>query len=247
MRWEWLFAPGLSGACQLEAGDTADWKSALRAENERGKCVQIGHKAGLIFLRNLKIVPLMRDRNALEDFLGEEVVDKEGNPVGTFACYWEREQKQALLLGVDIPERSGHTHLVPAKGASFNERQTYVRVPFTRDQIMHAPSLACECEVDDDFERRLWAYYGLPVPHAPGPDLLSQKIEVIRQQLRRINHCDTAAARRASRPSSFAGSAAGEPAVGNSAEASSQETTPVLNPADPAPSGSCASEKSEPQ
>jgi hypothetical protein len=53
---------------------------------------------------------MIRNVNVLEDFLGEEVVDTEGNPVGTLACYWERKQRDALLLGVDIPERSGHTH-----------------------------------------------------------------------------------------------------------------------------------------
>ena len=90
--------------------------------------------------------------NALEDFMGEEVVDKEGNPVGTFACYWEREEKSALLLGVDLPGQSGHTHIVPAQGARFNERQSYVQVLFPKEKIAAAPSLECGCEMDDAFE-----------------------------------------------------------------------------------------------
>jgi hypothetical protein len=133
----------------------------------------------------------MRDNNALEDFLGEEVVDLEGNRVGTFACYWEREQRKALLLGVDIPERSGHTHLVPAQGARLNERQAYVRVSFTWEKIINAPCLDCGCEMDETFEQRVWAFYGLPVPRPEASDLLSQKIEAIRQQLRRIDRRDT--------------------------------------------------------
>lgn len=35
--------------------------------------------------------------NVLDDFLGEEVVDRDGNPVGTLACYWEHRQRNALL------------------------------------------------------------------------------------------------------------------------------------------------------
>src|SRR6187431_206775 len=98
---------------------------------------------------------MIRNVNALEDFLGEEVVDTEGNPVGTLACYWERKQRNALLLGVDIPGKSGHTHIVPALGARCNERQIYVEVPFTRDKIVQAPCLPCDYEMDDIFEERI--------------------------------------------------------------------------------------------
>ena len=129
--------------------------------------------------------------NALEDFMGEEVVDKEGNPVGTFACYWEREEKSALLLGVDLPGQSGHTHIVPAQGARFNERQSYVQVLFPKEKIAAAPSLECGCEMDDAFETRIWAFYGLSAPHPVATNPLAQKAEVARQQLRRINRCET--------------------------------------------------------
>lgn len=124
--------------------------------------------------------------NVLEDFLGEEVVDLEGNPVGTFACYWERDQKSALLLGVDIPGRSGHTHIVPAQNARCNERQTYVAVPFSREKIIQAPCLACECEMDEVFEQRIWAFYGLPMPGPVAAEPLSDKAEVLRQEMRRV-------------------------------------------------------------
>ena len=143
---------------------------------------------------------MMWNGNALEDFLGEEVVDMEGNPVGTFACYWEREQRNALLLGVDIPERSGSTHIVPARGARFNERQTYVQVPFTRDRIVQAPCLACSCEMDETFEQRVWDFYALPMPCPVASDSLSQKVEPIREQLRHIVRRDPPGAQGASSP-----------------------------------------------
>jgi hypothetical protein len=129
----------------------------------------------------------MPDPAVLEDFLGEEVVDTEGKPIGTFACYWEREEKKALLLGVDIPERSGHTHLVPAQGAKFSERYCDIQVPFSRKQIEAAPCLPCVAEVDDELEAKVWAYYKLPQPIPdPNADPLAKTFEAIRAKLRRI-------------------------------------------------------------
>ena len=129
---------------------------------------------------------MIRNINTLEDFLGEEVVDTEGNPVGTLACYWERQQRNALLLGVDISGRSGHTHIVPAQGARCNERQIYVEVPFTRDKIVQAPCLPCECEMDETLEKLIWDFYGMPAPRPAASNLASQTGEDMGKLLRRI-------------------------------------------------------------
>lgn len=143
---------------------------------------------------------MIRNLNVLEDFLGEEVVDTEGNPVGTLACYWERKQRNALLLGVDILGRSGHTHIVPAQGARCNERQIYVEVPFTRDKIVQAPCLPCECEMDETLEKLIWDFYGMPAPRPVVSDLVSQKVEGMGEQLRRIFRSDTPPAHCATSP-----------------------------------------------
>jgi len=136
---------------------------------------------------------MIRNVNVLEDFLGEEVVDTEGNPVGNLACYWERKQRDALLLGVDIPGRTGHTHIVPALGARCNERQSYVEVPYTREKIVQAPCLPCDCEVDEALEERIWAFYGMSVPRPAASDLISQKVEASGGPLRRIDRPETRA------------------------------------------------------
>jgi len=124
---------------------------------------------------------MIRNLNALEDFLGEEVVDSEGNHVGTLACYWERRKRNALLLGVDIPEKSGHTHIVPALGARCNERQSYVEVPFTRDKIAQAPHLPCECEMDETLEERVWAFYDMPAPRPADSEARSKQLRRVVQ------------------------------------------------------------------
>ena len=103
----------------------------------------------------------MLQSDSFEDFLGEEAVDLEGTPVGTFACYWESETHRPILLGINLPEFSRQTHLVPAKGARLNESQSYVRLAYPKEKIKNAPCLDCECELDGNFERSVYEYYGM--------------------------------------------------------------------------------------
>src|SRR5437868_502343 len=104
----------------------------------------------------------MRSSDSFEDFLGEEVVDVQGLPVGRFACYWEHEHGKPVLLGIHCNGDEKRTHVVPAKGARLNESQTYVATAFPCAMIQNAPALECECELDDGFEERVCAQYSLP-------------------------------------------------------------------------------------
>ena len=104
---------------------------------------------------------------SFEDFLGEEVVDCEGETVGTFACYWERDEGKPMWLGIDCDGDQKQTRVAPAKGARLNVKQTYISLPFTREKIEQAPCLDCDAELDAAFEDRLYAYFGMPAPHVP--------------------------------------------------------------------------------
>jgi hypothetical protein len=129
---------------------------------------------------------MIQNADALEDFLGEEVIDREGTPVGTLACYWERHKRETLLLGVDIPGKSGHTHIVPAFGARCNHRKIYVEVAFTREKIIQAPSVTCEADIDGVLEERIWAYYGMPRSASATSDGGSRAEDAGRERLQRI-------------------------------------------------------------
>jgi hypothetical protein len=100
------------------------------------------------------------DAEAFDEFLGEEVVDLSGSPIGTFACYWEHQEGKPVLLGVDVNGNSGATHLLPAKGARLDERKTYVVVHFSKAKVEKAPCLECACDLDPKIERRAFNYYG---------------------------------------------------------------------------------------
>ena len=139
------------------------------------------------------------------------------------ACYWERKQRNALLLGVDIPGRSGHTHIVPALGARCNERQIYVEVPFTRDKIVQAPCLPCEREMDETLEERIWVFYGLPAPRPAASDLVSQKVEGMGEQLRRIVRAETRPAHCATSPVTSTPLGGTPPSPSDSNESKTQE------------------------
>lgn len=123
----------------------------------------------------------MSSGEAYQDFLGEEVVDAEGWPVGRFVCYWEHEEDKPVLLGIHCNGDEKRTHVAPAKGSRLNESQTYISVPHARAMIQKAPSLECGCELDAVFEERVCEYYGLPLHHLP-----TRRIDNIREELKRV-------------------------------------------------------------
>ncbi len=102
----------------------------------------------------------MIETDPFEDFVGEEVVDSHGNTIGTLACYWEHAEGIPVLLGIDVGEVAHRIHLMPAKGAQPNERQTYVVASYNKDKVRQAPCLDCGCELDRGFEKKVFAFYG---------------------------------------------------------------------------------------
>ncbi len=98
---------------------------------------------------------------SLEDFLGEEVVDSDGKTIGSFACHWEYDDGTPIFLGVDLDDTSKRTHVIPAAGTRLNERQSYLKIAFTRKVVQQAPCLDCGSELNADIEQQVYDYYGL--------------------------------------------------------------------------------------
>ena len=95
------------------------------------------------------------------EFLGEEVVDEEGHVIGKLACYWEKEEGKPIFLGIHCNQDERLTHVVPAKGSRLNVEQVYVRIAFPRALVERAPCLDCDCELDREFNERVYSHYGL--------------------------------------------------------------------------------------
>ncbi len=100
------------------------------------------------------------DSEVFDDFLGEEVVDSSGNVIGSLACYWEQDDTVPVLIGIDIGGSSEATHVAPAKGARLDLRKSYVVLAFDKEKIRRAPCLECGSELDADFEKKVFAFYG---------------------------------------------------------------------------------------
>jgi len=99
------------------------------------------------------------DSDALDDFLGEEVVDANGSAIGTLACYWEQDDGTPILIGIDF-EDIPDTHVAPVRDVTLNTRKSYVVLPFSKDRIRRAPSLECGADLDRAFEQKVFDHYG---------------------------------------------------------------------------------------
>jgi hypothetical protein len=100
----------------------------------------------------------------IEDFLGEEVVDREGETVGKFVCYWHSFAGKAIVLGVDAEDDSDRTHLVPARGMRMDERHSCIRIPFSRATVESAPTLECDEDLEIHHAAEMYTHYRLEAP-----------------------------------------------------------------------------------
>jgi hypothetical protein len=104
----------------------------------------------------------------LEDFLGEEVVDRDGEPVGTFACYWHLFDGRVAVLGVFVGTDSERTRVAPARGMRVGERHSCIRLPFSRPKVENAPVLECDQDLEHDTEEEMYRHYDLEPPESYG-------------------------------------------------------------------------------
>ncbi len=100
------------------------------------------------------------DSEAFDDFIGEEVVDHRGSPIGLFSCHWENHDGKPIWLGIQVSGMSNVTHLIPAKGVRLDDRKSYVVSPFSKAKVLQAPALGSGCELDKSTERKALLYYG---------------------------------------------------------------------------------------
>src|SRR3982751_4562 len=97
----------------------------------------------------------------LEQYIDHEVVDRNGNPVGTLSCLWSDHSHEPAYLGVKTGWLFGKNHVVPAEGVEVNKQRRTIRLPYTVDKVKEAPSYDVGDEIDDTAEREVRAYYNL--------------------------------------------------------------------------------------
>ena len=102
-----------------------------------------------------------------EDYLGEEVVDRRGDPIGRLECYWTGEDEMPAFIGISTEEDRNHTCVVPASLSRLEERYSCVRVTIPALKVRQAPQLQCDQPIDTAFERKLNEYFHLEQAQTP--------------------------------------------------------------------------------
>jgi hypothetical protein len=104
--------------------------------------------------------------SVLDDFMGEEVVDKQGTAIGTLACYWQSASGVLVFLGIKL---KGHKNVrvVPGRRSQVDDRHACIRLGFDAVDIESAPCLDCATELDATLESAVYEHFriGEAQPH----------------------------------------------------------------------------------
>lgn len=94
------------------------------------------------------------------ELLGNEVVDVEGNKVGTVDSVWVDEVAQCVeFLGLSTGWIFGQTHIVPA-GAE-QVKDDVITLPYTTEKVKGAPHFDKDAEIWPTDENKIYQYFGV--------------------------------------------------------------------------------------
>jgi uncharacterized protein (TIGR02271 family) len=100
------------------------------------------------------------DTNTLYGMRGNNVVDRDGNKIGSFAeLYLDRGTGQPEWAAVKTGLFGMNVNLVPLQGV--DRRGDDLQVPFDADLVKSAPDIDADQELTEQEEQRLYAHYGL--------------------------------------------------------------------------------------
>lgn len=107
---------------------------------------------------------------AMDRLLDYDVVDTEGNKVGSIENIWvDGATEQLEFVAVKTGRLLGKTHIVPVADARIDEANRQVRVPYREGQIKDAPHIDHDAELSDEDEQRVYDHYGVERSTAPSP------------------------------------------------------------------------------
>jgi len=96
----------------------------------------------------------------LERYLGYDVVDRDGNGIGTLDCLWADHTGEPAFVGIRTGWFLGKTHVVPAQSVEVSERGQRLRLPYTEEKVKNAPAYDAADEMTSAMEREVYSYYG---------------------------------------------------------------------------------------
>jgi hypothetical protein len=96
--------------------------------------------------------------SVLDDFMDEEVVDKQGAAIGTLACYWQSASGLLVFLGIKLTGQEG-VRVVPGRRSQVDDQHSCIRLGFDAADVESAPCLECSTELDATLERTVYEHF----------------------------------------------------------------------------------------
>jgi uncharacterized protein (TIGR02271 family) len=97
----------------------------------------------------------------LEQYIGYDVVDRNGSKIGTLDCLWSDQSGEPAYVGVKTGWFLGKTHVVPAESVEVSETTGRIRLPYEEQRVKDAPTLDADSEMTPERENEVRSFYGL--------------------------------------------------------------------------------------
>jgi len=97
----------------------------------------------------------------LSGYIGYDVVDRNGNNIGTLDCLWADHNGEPAFIGVRTGWFLGKTHVVPTESVDVSEQSQRLRLPYSEEKVKSAPAYDAESDMTDEKENEIYNYYGL--------------------------------------------------------------------------------------
>jgi len=135
----------------------------LKPFSQRGSSINEAAESGTDPLTETAMIDFT---SVLDDFLGEEVVDKYGTVIGTLACYWKSVSGLLVFLGIKVQGAQG-VRVVPGRRSQVDDRKTYVLLDLEAEDLGSAPQFDCSNELDANFEHSVYEHFRMAAaePH----------------------------------------------------------------------------------
>jgi uncharacterized protein (TIGR02271 family) len=103
----------------------------------------------------------------LKRLTGYDVVDNDFESIGKVTAIWADRTSQAAFVGVQTGWLAGKTHVVPAQGATVNDRDEKIRLAYSKSDIKSAPVFEPTEELNYANETEIVNYFRKKGPVLP--------------------------------------------------------------------------------
>jgi uncharacterized protein (TIGR02271 family) len=110
----------------------------------------------------------------LENYVGYDVVDRNGNKVGALECLWSDPSGEPEYIGVRTGWLFGKTHVVPADRVEVSEGGRRLRLPYDEQTVKDAPSYDSDAEMNGTIEDEVRRHYGVTTRTQAPPQIPAQ-------------------------------------------------------------------------